>query len=244
MSSSITKKGTGTRFLWALVAISALAAVVALPAGSALAKRMVGTNGPDRIVGTNKADRINARAGNDRINGSRGNDRLVGGKGSDRLIRGPGKDRIKGGKGKDQILGGKGADRLNAVDRRKDLAVNGGPGKDVCVVDKADLPVLKNCERAKVMNGGHGDGLRITSASGLTCASALPLCPFQIAGDRADSSVGSVSGDGGVSLAVGAAVSTTGEDWTAAGLYGCSANGHLMVTIGSKSVRVPITCTG
>jgi Ca2+-binding RTX toxin-like protein len=235
MSSSTRMKGTRTRFLWALVAISALVALVALPAGSALAKRMVGTKGPDRIVGTKKAERINARGGNDRINGSRGNDRLVGGKGSDR--------RIKGGKGKDRILGGKGADHLNAVDRKKDRAVNGGPGKDVCTVDQADLPVLKNCERVKVKHGGDGDGLRVTSASGLTCASALPLCPFQIAGDHADSSVGSVSGDGGVSLAAGAAVSTTGEDWTAAGLYGCSANGHLIVTIGTKSVRVPITCT-
>jgi hypothetical protein len=33
------------------------------------------------------------------------------------------------------------------------------------------------------------------------------------------------------------------EPWTAQGLYGCSADGYLKVTIGSKSVRVPITCT-
>jgi hypothetical protein len=38
-------------------------------------------------------------------------------------------------------------------------------------------------------------------------------------------------------------LSITGDSWTATGLYGCSADGYLKVTIGSKSVRVPITCT-
>ena len=242
-----------TKLLAGLVAISALAALVALPAGPALAKRIVGTNGADRIVGTKKADQINARggsdrvkgrAGGDRLTGSKGRDRLLGGKGGDRLNGSRGKDRIKGAKGKDRLAGGKGADRLNAVDGRRDRVVNGGPGKDVCTIDQVDLPVLKNCEKAKVKNGGQGSGLRVTSASGLTCGSALPLCPFQLEGDRAESLVGSVSGGGGgVSLAAGAAVSTAGDTWTADGLYGCSANGYLKVTIGSKSVRVPITCT-
>ena len=237
------------------MAISALAAFVALPAGSALAKRIVGTSGPDKIVGTNKADRINARAGNDQVNGRDGNDRLKGSKGKDRLAGGKGrdkldgsagKDRIRGAKGKDRMGGNKGADRLNAVDGKRDRAVHGGPGKDVCTIDQADLPVLRSCERAKVRHvghGGHGGGLRVRSASGLVCGSVLPICPFQIVGDRANSLVGLVSGGGGVSLAAGAAVAITGDTWTAAGLYGCSANGHLTVTIGSRSVRVPITCT-
>ena len=144
--------------------------------------------------------------------------------------------------------GNKGADRLNAVDGKRDRAVHGGPGKDVCTIDQADLPVLRSCERAKVRHVGHGGGggggrLRVRSASGLVCGSVLPICPFQIVGDRANSLVGLVSGGGGVSLAAGAAVAITGDTWTAAGLYGCSANGHLTVTIGSRSVRVPITCT-
>jgi hemolysin type calcium-binding protein len=245
------------KFVPWLVAISALVALVALPAETALAKRIAGTNGADRIVGTKKADRINARAGsdrvsgragNDRIKGSKGKDRLVGGKGGDKLDGSAGKDRIKGAKGKDRISGNKGADRLNAVDRKKDRAVHGGPGKDVCVIDQADLPVLRNCERAKVKHGGGGGGgggggLRVKSASGLTCGTVLPICPFQIVGDRANSLIGLVSGGGGVNLAAGAAVAITGDTWTAAGLYGCSANGHLKVTIGSRSVRVPITCT-
>jgi Ca2+-binding RTX toxin-like protein len=244
--------GGKTKLLAGLVAISALAALVALPAGPALAKRIVGTNGANRIVGTKKADRINARGGSDRVNGraggdwlngSRGKDRIKGGKGRDRISGGKGRDRISGGKGRDRISGGKGADHLNAVDGKRDRAVNGGAGKDVCTIDQTDLPVLKNCEKAKVKNGGQGGGLRVTSANGLTCGSALPLCPFQIEGDRAESLVGSVSGGGGVVLAGGAAVSITGDTWTADGLYGCSANGYLKVTIGSKSVRVPITCT-
>jgi hypothetical protein len=114
------------------------------------------------------------------------------------------------------------------------------------VIDQTDLPLLKNCEEATVKNGGGGGGgggLRVTSASGLTCGTELPLCPFQIAGDGADSLIGSVSGDGGVGLAVGAGVTVTDDAWQAAGLYGCSADGHLRVTIGTESARVPITCT-
>ena len=226
--------GGRTRFLAGLVAISALAALVAIPAGPALAKRIVGTSGADKIAGTKKADRINGRGGSDRVNGRQGGDRLKGSRG---------KDRLKGAQGKDRLSAGKGADHLNGVDGKKDRAVNGGPGKDVCKVDQADLPVLTNCETARVRNGGQGGGLRVTSASGLTCGSVLPICPFQIVGDRANSLIGLVSGGGGVNLAAGAAVAITGDTWTAAGLYGCSANGHLTVTIGSRAVRVPITCT-
>jgi Ca2+-binding RTX toxin-like protein len=204
-----------------------------------LAKRVVGTNGADMIVGTQKADRINARGGNDRVRGRAGGDRLKGSRG---------KDRIKGARGKDRISAGRGADRLSAVDDKKDRGVNGGRGEDVCAIDQADLPLLKNCEEAKVKKGGRGGGpgedeLRVTSASGLVCDSSPPLCPFQIEGDGADESTGSVSGGGGVDLAAGAGVAITGDSWTATGLYGCSADGYLKVTIGSKSVRVPITCT-
>ncbi len=252
--------GGRTRFVSGLIAISALGAIVAIPAGPALAKRIVGTSGADRIVGTKKADRINARggsdrvkgrAGGDRLKGSRGKDRLAGGKGGDRLNGSRGKDNIKGGKGKDRISAGKGADRLNSVDSKKDRGVNGGPGNDVCTIDQADLPALNNCEKAKIKNGpgpgpgpGPGDDvLRVTSATGLTCGSSLPLCSFEINGDGAEAPVGTVSGHGGVDLAAGPGVAITGESWTATGLYGCSANGYLKVKIGSKSVNVPITCT-
>lgn len=259
-----------TSFAWGLLAISALAALVVLAGEQALAKRIAGTNGADRIVGTKKADRINARggadrvkgrAGGDKLKGAKGKDRLVGGKGGDRLngskgkdrIKGAkGKDRIKGGKGKDRIVAGNGADRLKAVDGKRDRSVNGGAGKDVCTIDQSDLPALKNCETAKVKQNPPGPGpgpgpdpdeLRVKSASGLTCESALPLCRFQIVGDRAEGLVGLVTGHDGVTLAAGATVSIVGDTWTAAGLYGCTDDGYLKVRIGSKSVRVPITCT-
>lgn len=233
----MTPWGGRRRLLTGLLAISAFAALVVLAGEHAIAKRMVGTGGGDRIAGTAKADRVNARGGNDRVNGRGGGDRLKGARG---------KDRIKGAKGKDRLAAGKGRDRLKAVDNKRDRAVNGGAGKDVCTIDQADLPVLKNCEKAKVRNGpggGPGGGLRVTSATGLTCGSSLPTCQFEINGQSADATTGTVSGGGGVTTAAGAAVSTTGDAWTAAGLYGCSANGYLSVTIGAESVRVPITCT-
>jgi hypothetical protein len=71
----------------------------------------------------------------------------------------------------------------------------------------------------------------------------VPLCPFQIVGDRAEALLGLVSGHDGVTLAAGAGVSIVGDTWTAVGLYGCSDDGYLKVRVGSKSVRVPITCT-
>ncbi|MEK6326987.1 MAG: calcium-binding protein [Actinomycetota bacterium] len=248
-------------FLWGLLAACALVAFVAFAGVDAFAKRMVGTGGADRIAGTAKPDRINARSGNDRVNGRGGGDRLNGAKGRDRVKGGKGRDRVKGGKGKDRLLGGKGkdrlkggkgADRLKAVDNRRDRAINAGPGKDLCVIDQADLPVLRHCEKAKVRNGpgggpgpgpGPGPGLRVRNASGLTCGSSLPTCQFEINGDSAESTTGTVSGGGGVGTVGGAAVSTSEDAWIAAGVYGCSANGYLAVTIGSESVRVPITCT-
>jgi hypothetical protein len=249
-----------TRFFWGIATIAAGAALVALP-GPALAKRIAGTSHSDKIVGTAKHDRVNARAGNDRVRGksgadklagSRGRDRLGGGKGADRLQGSKGKDRLNGGPGRDRLAAGKGADRLNAVDGREDRAIDGGPGHDLCTIDQADLPLIVSCEQVKVKNGGGGGGgggggddqLNVTSATGLSCAQSLPLCNFQISGDGADSLTGTVAGGGGVSTALGAGVSVTGDgSWQAAGLYGCTDDGYLEVTIGSKSVRVPITCT-
>ncbi|CAN5524768.1 hypothetical protein BH20ACT19_BH20ACT19_06250 [soil metagenome] len=53
---------------------------------------------------------------------------------------------------------------------------------------------------------------------------------------------GTVTGEGGVDPAAGAAVAVQGEDWAAAGGYGCTSDGALVVTIGSEALRVPITC--
>jgi Ca2+-binding RTX toxin-like protein len=242
------------KHLQGFAVIASLAALVALSAGPAVAKRIAGTGGGDTIVGTKKADRINAkggndqvrgRAGGDRITGSGGKDRLQGGKGGDLLEGSRGKDRIKGAKGRDRISAGRGADRLNAAEGKKDRAVDGGAGNDLCRIDQVDLPKIENCETAKVATPGQGvasNELRVKSATGLTCDNELPLCQFQIVGNGADALVGTVSGGGGVTLAAGAGVVVVDDDWTATGFYGCTADGFLKVSIGAKSVRLPVSC--
>ena len=37
-------------------------------------------------------------------------------------------------------------DRLNAIDGRRDRAVRGGPGNDVCRIDRADVSSARGCE--------------------------------------------------------------------------------------------------
>jgi RTX calcium-binding nonapeptide repeat (4 copies) len=225
-----------------VVAIGALA--LSAPSD---AKRIRGTNGPDKLKGTKKKDKIKGRGGDDKLTGRKGKDKLGGGGGDDKL---------KGGKGKDAHKGGGRNDSLNAVDRRADKSVSGGPGNDTCRIDMVDLQRTTGCETLDVVGGGGGGpgpggpgapgggGLVVTGASGLSCGSQLPTCLFQIDGTGADFLVGTVTGRGGVSLAAGVGVSIQPNgDWTAAGLYGCTEAGFLRVTIGSESVDVPITCT-
>ena len=111
---------------FALVAV-VLATLLLVAAEAAHAKRIVGTNGPDRLVGTGKPDQIKSLGGD---------------------------DRLKGRGGKDRLSGGPGADRLNAVDGKPDRVIKGGPGKDVCKIDAAELSRMKGCETAKVKGGG------------------------------------------------------------------------------------------
>jgi RTX calcium-binding nonapeptide repeat (4 copies) len=111
----------------ALVAVCVVATLAVALAESAEAKRIVGTNGHDRIVGTAKADYIKARGGADRVDGRGGRDRLS---------------------------GGRGGDHLNALDGRRDRAVKGGPGRDFCRIDEADVARVKGCETAKIGRGG------------------------------------------------------------------------------------------
>jgi len=233
----------------------------AVIAGPVQAEKFTGTKKADRLTGTAKSDALRGKGGKDKIKGKNGKDRLAGGGGNDRLV---------GGKGADKMSGGKGADFLNAADGAKDKTVNGGAGKDRCKIDTTDVP--KNCEKLSGPgaaggggsgggsggdgsgggsggdgsgggSGGGDGGLTVTSSSGTSCASSLPTCPFQIAGGEADALVGLVTGGGGVSVAAGPAVSISAPDWTATGLYGCTEDGFLRVTIGSKTADVPVDCT-
>ena len=110
--------------------VAVLASLILTVAGPAQATRMHGTRGSERIVGTAKADVIKAGAGN---------------------------DRVKGGRGRDRLFGGRGNDRLNAVDGVRDRLVRGGPGRDVCRIDRADRAHTKGCEIVRI-GSGRGPG--------------------------------------------------------------------------------------
>jgi Ca2+-binding RTX toxin-like protein len=246
-----------------LVAVTAMAVVLGM---SMIAEARVfsGSGKANRVSGTKKADTIRLRSGNDtargrgggdRIFGGAGRDRLLGGAGADRLLGGAGADRLHGGKGRDRLSGGGGNDMLNSVDKSKDALVSGGAGKNTCRIDSVDLAVVRGCAKiVTVPSGGSGPGggppgggtaaagLTLTSATGLQCASQLPTCSYTMSGTGADALLGTVSGGGGVTTA-GGSLTTSGEDWSALGLYGCTADGYLRVTIGSDLLDVPVDCT-
>jgi Ca2+-binding RTX toxin-like protein len=254
-----------------LVAVATMVAVLGMSM-IAEARVFSGSGKANRVNGTKKADTIRLRAGNDiargrgggdRLFGGAGRDRLLGGAGADRLLGGAGNDRLHGGKGRDRLSGGGGNDTLNSVDKRKDALVSGGAGKNTCRIDSIDLSVVRGCATIVTApsggsgpggtppggnlpggtpGGGSAGGLTLTSADGLQCASQLPTCNYTLSGSGADSPLGTVSGGGGVTTA-GGSLTTSGEDWSALGLYGCTADGYLRVTIGSHLLDVPVDCT-
>jgi Ca2+-binding RTX toxin-like protein len=222
----------------AVIGAGALLAGVAVAQGTKLVgtkagNLIVGSKGPDRLVGKGGGDLLKGLAGNDRLSGGQGRDLLTGGAGVDRLFAGPARDGLKAADGK--------ADRL----------VNGGGGKNVCVIDiPADLPVTRNCGTIRTdpaPGGAPADPnlLQVTSAQGLTC---LPLvgCVFTITGTGADALVGTVSFGG----AIGSLTATAVNDvvlatWLATGTYTCGAagTGWLVVTMGAKSTpQIPVQC--
>jgi Hemolysin-type calcium-binding repeat (2 copies). len=225
----------------ALLAASVLVLWFALAADLSSAKNLRGTQRGEKINGTQGADTIKGMSGNDKIKGKKGNDKLNGGKG---------RDTIAGDAGADKMLGGAGNDVIKAADGRRDKAINGGPGKNRCVIDTTlELSIARNCSSIAAPPSagggpgpGPGEGLRVLSSTGLVCASSLPTCVFTISGDGADGTLGTVTGGGGVT-AVGGSVTPSGSDWTAGGVYGCNADGFLRVAIGSESVDVPVDCT-
>lgn len=242
----------------------------ALAAAPAEARKVVGSAKADKLKGTNKSDTLVGKAGADKLVGKGQADKLKGGGGKDKLKAGSGKDKLIGGGGKDVLAGGKGKDTLKARDGVVDRRINGGPGKDRCVVDEAELDRVIGCEKVVGVpesipgdpGGGGGETptptdpgvptdpspedpapLTITSFTGAECASPLPSCPFTITGEGASAATGTVDGGDGVTLAAGAAISP-GEagSWSATGLYGCTDDGFLRITIATQSVDAPIAC--
>jgi Ca2+-binding RTX toxin-like protein len=77
------------------------------------------------------------------IFGGRNADRLPGTAGRDAIFGFGGNDRIFGRGGADRLYGMRGNDVIRSVDRSRDV-VNGGPGRDRCIVNRNDI--VKNCE--------------------------------------------------------------------------------------------------
>jgi hypothetical protein len=88
-----------------------------------------GTAGRNVLIGTGGNDVICALGGNDRIAGLAGNDVIIGGDGNDVIFGGPGKDRL---------FGSAGRDKLFAKDAEIEDVTNGGPGRDVAIIDGPD----------------------------------------------------------------------------------------------------------
>jgi hypothetical protein len=231
MSSSRTLLGGSY-----LLAAVALIGLLALAADTSFAKNLRGTSKGEKINGTAGADKITGMLGNDKLNGRGGKDSVSGG---------AGRDTVTGGAGRDRMLGGPGNDVIKAADGKRDTLIDGGPGKNRCVIDSSlELSVTRHCSSivTGAAGGAAGAGLRVLNAQGLVCPSQLPTCVFSISGDGADSQFGTITGGGGVT-AVGANVVTNGTNWTGGGSYGCTGDGFLRVTIGSESVDVPVDCT-
>ncbi|MGZ5331949.1 MAG: hypothetical protein ACXWFH_11730 [Solirubrobacterales bacterium] len=131
--------------LLASLALTASAAGARLP-GSGLADYVRGTKGPDRISLRGGDDRGFGGGGADWLSGGPGDDRLRGGRGRDRAAGNAGADALAGGPGADRLRGGPGDDLLDARDDRRDAALDGGPGRDICLLDEAERGLARGCE--------------------------------------------------------------------------------------------------
>ena len=267
MQAGVSRIGSVAVAAMAVVLATSMIAEARVFSGTGKANSVKGTKKADTIRLRAGNDRANGRGGGDRIFGGAGRDRLLGASGRDRLLGGPGGDRLHGGKGRDRLSGGGGNDTLNSVDTRKDALVSGGAGKNSCRIDPVDLSVVRGCARIVTVPsggsspgttppgvtppgteppGGEGGssagGLTLGSATGLQCGSQLPTCSYELSGSGADSLLGTVSGGGGVTT-LGGSLTTSGDSWSALGLYGCTADGYLRVAIGSEQLDVPVDCT-
>jgi large repetitive protein len=127
--------------------------------GTAIAETIRGLAGNDLLHGHGGNDRLSGDGGNDRIYGGPGDDRMSGGAGNDRLDGQAGRDTIDGNDGNDSLVGregrdvlrgGSGNDSINAAtDRVVGDTVDGGPGRDLCMVNPNER--ARNCEQVRVL---------------------------------------------------------------------------------------------
>jgi dipeptidyl aminopeptidase/acylaminoacyl peptidase len=90
------------------------------------------------LYGTDRDEVLVGTPGNDVICALRGNDRIAASAGDDVVIGGDGNDVIFGGPGQDRLFGSAGEDKLFAKDGEVEDVTNGGPGRDVAIVDGPD----------------------------------------------------------------------------------------------------------
>ena len=241
--------------------------------GGAANDRLSGGTGNDRLAGDAGNDTASGDAGNDVVGGGAGNDRLLGAIGNDTLsgqagadvlLGHAGNDLVAGGVGADSLTGGAGADnhigeagddRIDARDGRRDTRVDGGAGRDTCLVDTLDLPVVAACEvvqsgapppSAGTGGGGGGGGgatfvpFSLTSATGTGCA-LLTQCNLRLAGRGAKG--GAVTVEHGAEF-VGSPTATVAADgtWVVSGTYACLRDTSVTLRSGGEQITVAITC--
>ena len=106
--------------------------------GSNKSDILKGTDGNDVICGFQGKDTIDGLGGDDIIFGGQGKDSIDAGDGADFVKAGNAKDQVVGGPGPDVLLGGNGRDTLNAEDEAGGDELDGGRGKDTCLMDEGD----------------------------------------------------------------------------------------------------------
>lgn len=142
-------RGKISRILTVGVLLTGVVSLSGALFGPALASHqpctITGTNDDDFIIASDQRDIICALAGGDFVDAQGGNDDIHGNEGNDVIFGRSGNDRMTGNLGRDSLYGGQGHDQLiaNEDDQGGDF-VDGGPDRDVCVVDRGDTAV--NCE--------------------------------------------------------------------------------------------------
>jgi len=235
--------------------------------GGSGSDRAFGGAGNDRVNGGTGNDRVNGDAGNDRVNGDAGNDAVSGGAGNDILNGGPGRDSLSGGAGFDVLTGGAapdsirgdaGDDIIDSRDGARDTVVDGGTGRDVCVVDVADVPVVRNCEivhsgssaPVTAIAGGGGapsptgvGPFVLTFSSGTSCDFLTEECSYILAGTGAkNGSVTATAGQEMISTAGPTPSVNTQGGWIVTGTYRCLSDSSIALSSGGEKITVAIDC--
>lgn len=217
--------------------------------------RLYGDSGRDNLYGHAGRDLLRGGTADDRVFGHAGRDNLRGDAGSDWLSGGDDGDSLNGGEGADRVMGSAGDDFLEGRDAARDIRVHGGPGRDRCRVDTADLAIVASCEVIEAGappppppgrgGGGSGGGAQfvaftLSSATGTECTQGT-TCEMTLTGKGAKN--GSVAVEPGDRIVgqFSADVKADGT-WAVTGEYGCFENSQVTLRSGDEQIIVSVTC--